>query len=443
MPPFTGTRDPIPAGSVSESDLDFSPATDQEVADALAALEGTYVQLTSDQTIAGVKTFSSSPIVPNDVYDAATWDNVNTVPTKNAIRDKIEQLLPKTQTRTGAQTATGLTIIDAGATGWATVALQDDAAHDNHILHLVHFGAGAVQAYAIDVSNRTGAASAIVVHNYSVSDAIQLDNTSSGAILTLRNTQNGVLSPGTQGTGDYLYMQGDLGTPGSPNVQTFLRLDKDLIFRASQSTKPVTFQPAAGIGLKIIQANATYAALITHSGGAIGWEMDVAAGAAGFFPMWVNGYDYGPKFSTSIDGGDTLTVQKDATAAGVALKVINKGTGDCLQMRSGSAQVFTVGASGFISVIQGKSVNVLANTATPEGARSAPIGSLFLRTDGGAGTSFYVKESGASTAGWKAVITTGLQQTGIVDADGTLADVTTKFNSLVNKFETIGLLAAA
>lgn len=45
MPPFTGTRDPIPAGSVSESDLDFSPATDQEVADAIAGLSGTYAPL--------------------------------------------------------------------------------------------------------------------------------------------------------------------------------------------------------------------------------------------------------------------------------------------------------------------------------------------------------------------------------------------------------------
>ncbi len=39
-------------------------------------------------------------------------------------------------------------------------------------------------------------------------------------------------------------------------------------------------------------------------------------------------------------------------------------------------------------------------TATPEGAVTAPIGSTFRRTDGGAGTSFYVKESGAGNTGW-------------------------------------------
>lgn len=39
---------------------------------------------------------------------------------------------------------------------------------------------------------------------------------------------------------------------------------------------------------------------------------------------------------------------------------------------------------------------------TPEGAVTAPSGSLWLRTDGGAGTTFYVKESGTGNTGWVA-----------------------------------------
>lgn len=39
-------------------------------------------------------------------------------------------------------------------------------------------------------------------------------------------------------------------------------------------------------------------------------------------------------------------------------------------------------------------------SGTPEGAVTAPVGSTFRRTDGGAGTSFYVKESGAGNTGW-------------------------------------------
>lgn len=45
-------------------------------------------------------------------------------------------------------------------------------------------------------------------------------------------------------------------------------------------------------------------------------------------------------------------------------------------------------------------VKIAAGTGTPEGAVSAPVGSTFSRTDGGAGTSFYVKESGAGNTGW-------------------------------------------
>lgn len=41
-------------------------------------------------------------------------------------------------------------------------------------------------------------------------------------------------------------------------------------------------------------------------------------------------------------------------------------------------------------------------TTTPEGGYAAPVGSLFLRADGGAGTTFYVKESGSGKTGWVA-----------------------------------------
>jgi len=39
---------------------------------------------------------------------------------------------------------------------------------------------------------------------------------------------------------------------------------------------------------------------------------------------------------------------------------------------------------------------------TPEGAVTAPVGSLFTRTDGGAATTLYVKESGTGNTGWVA-----------------------------------------
>lgn len=43
-----------------------------------------------------------------------------------------------------------------------------------------------------------------------------------------------------------------------------------------------------------------------------------------------------------------------------------------------------------------------AGSGTPEGSVTAPIGSFYSRTDGGAVTSFYVKESGSGNTGWVA-----------------------------------------
>lgn len=47
--------------------------------------------------------------------------------------------------------------------------------------------------------------------------------------------------------------------------------------------------------------------------------------------------------------------------------------------------------------------NIIVGTGTPEGNVGAPVGSLFLRTDGGTGTSLYVKETGTDgNTGWVA-----------------------------------------
>lgn len=59
----------------------------------------------------------------------------------------------------------------------------------------------------------------------------------------------------------------------------------------------------------------------------------------------------------------------------------------------------------------GSNIVVVGNTAcfqgqrvgSPEGAVLAPVGSMILRSDGGAGTTLYVKESGVGNTGWRAM----------------------------------------
>ena len=43
-----------------------------------------------------------------------------------------------------------------------------------------------------------------------------------------------------------------------------------------------------------------------------------------------------------------------------------------------------------------------SGSGSPEGVLSAPIGSIYTRTDGSTGTTLYVKESGAGSTGWAA-----------------------------------------
>lgn len=47
-------------------------------------------------------------------------------------------------------------------------------------------------------------------------------------------------------------------------------------------------------------------------------------------------------------------------------------------------------------------VYIYSGSGTPEGSVTAPIGSTYQRSDGGAGTAFYVKESGSGNTGWVA-----------------------------------------
>lgn len=285
-------------------------------------------------------------------------------------------------------------------------------------------GAGSIngQTYGVDIHNYPGAKSALVIHQYSsVERAVTIDNTGTAPAIEINNTQNKVINPGSDGTGDYLMLR-DHGVMA-------MRLDKDLIFRIG-GTKTPTFIHTAAKALSV-QVAATYngeamdvtkagsgpgAALkinnygtgaglhINQSGAGRGLQVDaVNSGNAGQYVALLQGYDNGVAVSTTADGGNTLVVTKSGGGAGASVKITNLGTGNSIEVRDNKIQRFTVAATGFISVLHGQNVNIIAGVGEPEGVRSAPVGSIYLRTDGSAGASFYVKESGASTKnGWVA-----------------------------------------
>lgn len=107
--------------------------------------------------------------------------------------------------------------------------------------------------------------------------------------------------------------------------------------------------------------------------------------------------------STAESGSDTGSdfTLKSFDDAGVlkedALKVRRDNSnlelgGDIQFLDTANGVFYQAGSGGFI--------RDLAGSGTPEGNVAAPVGSTYRRSDGGAGTSFYVKESGSGNTGW-------------------------------------------
>jgi hypothetical protein len=73
-------------------------------------------------------------------------------------------------------------------------------------------------------------------------------------------------------------------------------------------------------------------------------------------------------------------------------QVVSKGD---VQVASLSADEITVTGTVTLDAVAWQS-----GIGSPEGVVVAAVGSLYTRTDGGAGTTLYVKESGTGNTGW-------------------------------------------
>jgi hypothetical protein len=127
--------------------------------------------------------------------------------------------------------------------------------------------------------------------------------------------------------------------------------------------------------------------------------------------------DASNRFGRLTRENDALLVQNEGSASNNGtIRFTGKFSGDnvgSLTVRRGGTnhelvdigtdQEFT-GNITFSNAIElasgGPTINF--GSGTPEGAVTADVGSTFHRTDGGASTSFYVKESGTGNTGWVA-----------------------------------------
>jgi hypothetical protein len=88
------------------------------------------------------------------------------------------------------------------------------------------------------------------------------------------------------------------------------------------------------------------------------------------------------------DAGTGFTASDSTTSSDARVNSLFNG--------AAADDIFTT----FINLVNG--ALIIDGTGTPEGSIVAPVGSIFLRTDGGADTSIYFKETGAGNTGWVA-----------------------------------------
>ena len=197
---------------------------------------------------------------------------------------------------------------------------------------------------------------------------MDMDGTGDGITMQLDNAQikNGIISTMNR-TDSYLYNSETHGL----KVDIKHNLDNPLIrggyIRAFNGRTTTGTNPATVKGLEVRAGHGNASAI------SIG--LDVVSESV----STITGRFVGASSQTA----DIL----QAHVGGVGVKFSITGTGEVV-------------ADNTIWLNSTKTVGIFRGTGTPEGVITASPGSTFHRTDGGASTSFYVKESGTGNTGW-------------------------------------------
>ena len=141
-----------------------------------------------------------------------------------------------------------------------------------------------------------------------------------------------------------------VGVGGAPNVQ-------------------FEITSASGGTVRVTGTGATVPQLQLVSGGIVNWSL-----------------------RTNQNGGSDFTLYQDSTER------ILVASGGNTTLKTGNLIIGTAGKG--VSLPGG--ITWTSGAGSPEGVVTAPIGSLYSRSDGGVLTSFYVKQSGTGNTGWAA-----------------------------------------
>jgi hypothetical protein len=157
----------------------------------------------------------------------------------------------------------------------------------------------------------------------------------------------------------------------------------------TNSTTAVRIDASQNVGLGIVPS----------------YKLDVSSSAVNVarFTVPSNGY------VDVTDGTGTFRVQMLSNVPNIGSfsnHNVNLIANNVVRATVGTSGDFSLANGNFVVSTSGKGVSLpgsitwTSGAGSPEGVVTAPIGSLYSRSDGGAGTSFYVKQSGTGNTGW-------------------------------------------
>jgi hypothetical protein len=131
--------------------------------------------------------------------------------------------------------------------------------------------------------------------------------------------------------------------------------------------------------------------------------------SVGYASMGLVGGDYntnlGALGGTLNTAGGNFTSANKYTSVGYNTRGTQGSTNETVlgaEAFGKGSNTATIGSSAVTVLYLAGAVGWFQGTGSPEGVVTAPVGSFYSRTDGGTGTTFYVKEVGSGNTGWTA-----------------------------------------
>lgn len=108
-------------------------------------------------------------------------------------------------------------------------------------------------------------------------------------------------------------------------------------------------------------------------------------------------------FGTANSSGPALSFSGTTVQATDGVGGLTAFSANTIELGNASDTTIARSGSGAVS-IEGSNIitalTVMSGSGSPEGVVTAVVGRIYLRSDGGAGTTLYIKESGTGNTGW-------------------------------------------